>query len=222
MLLTAPVPAGAVAYWTLVFALPYDGVGDVRMQHWRACYSMHAACQRSPGGQALIVQFNQITATMKCPFCNHEDTPVLDTRLSEDGHSIRRRRRCGNCDKRFTTYERIELTMPVIVKKNGSRTDFDPAKLRGSLMLALRKRPVSAEAVDMAIQSIQDKLLQSGEREVMSGQVGELVMRELKRLDKIAYIRFASVYKSFEDVTEFQDVIDEVGLERKGAKKRES
>jgi transcriptional repressor NrdR len=159
---------------------------------------------------------------MKCPFCNHEDTPVLDTRLSEDGHSIRRRRRCGNCDKRFTTYERIELTMPVIVKKNGSRTDFDPAKLRGSLMLALRKRLVSAEAVDMAIQSIQDKLLQSGEREVMSGQVGELVMRELKRLDKIAYIRFASVYKSFEDVTEFQDVIDEVGLERKGAKKRES
>lgn len=155
-------------------------------------------------------------------FASHEDTPVLDTRLSEDGHSIRRRRRCGNCDKRFTTYERIELTMPVIVKKNGSRTDFDPAKLRGSLMLALRKRPVSAEAVDMAIQSIQDKLLQSGEREVMSGQVGELVMRELKRLDKIAYIRFASVYKSFEDVTEFQDVIDEVGLERKGAKKRES
>lgn len=81
---------------------------------------------------------------MKCPFCNHEDTPVLDTRLSEDGRSIRRRRRCAECDKRFTTYERIELTMPVIVKKNGSRTEFDPAKLRGSLMLALRKRPVSA------------------------------------------------------------------------------
>lgn len=157
---------------------------------------------------------------MKCPFCNHEDTPVLDTRVAEDGSSIRRRRRCDACDKRFTTYERIELTLPVIVKKNGSRTDFDAGKLRGSLMLALRKRPVSAEALDAALQSIQEKLLQSGAREVMSGQIGELVMRELKRLDKIAYIRFASVYKSFEDVTEFEDAIAEVGSERK-ARKRE-
>jgi len=157
---------------------------------------------------------------MKCPFCNHDDTPVLDTRLSEEGDAIRRRRRCANCDKRFTTYERIELTMPVIVKKNGSRSDFDAAKLRASLMLALRKRPVSAEAVDLAIQSIQEKLLSSGAREVQSGQVGELVMRELKRLDKIAYIRFASVYKSFEDVTEFQDAIAEVGQERKASTKK--
>jgi len=157
---------------------------------------------------------------MKCPFCNHDDTPVLDTRLSEEGDAIRRRRRCANCDKRFTTYERIELTMPVIVKKNGSRSDFDAAKLRASLMLALRKRPVSAEAVDLAIQSIQEKLLSSGAREVQSGQVGELVMRELKRLDKIAYIRFASVYKSFEDVTEFQDAIAEVGQERKASAKK--
>jgi transcriptional repressor NrdR len=157
---------------------------------------------------------------MKCPFCNHDDTPVLDTRLSEEGDAIRRRRRCGNCDKRFTTYERIELTMPVIVKKNGSRSEFDPAKLRASLMLALRKRPVSAEAVDLAIHSIQEKLLSSAAREVVSGQVGELVMRELKRLDKIAYIRFASVYKSFEDVTEFQDVIAEIGQERKAAAKK--
>jgi len=110
--------------------------------------------------------------------------------------------------------------MPVIVKKNGSRSDFDAAKLRASLMLALRKRPVSAEAVDLAIQSIQEKLLSSGAREVQSGQVGELVMRELKRLDKIAYIRFASVYKSFEDVTEFQDAIAEVGQERKASAKK--
>jgi transcriptional repressor NrdR len=158
---------------------------------------------------------------MKCPFCNHEDTPVLDTRVAEDGSSIRRRRRCDACDKRFTTYERIELTLPVIVKKNGSRTDFDAGKLRGSLMLALRKRPVSAEALDAALQSIQEKLLQSGAREVMSGQIGELVMRELKRLDKIAYIRFASVYKSFEDVTEFEDAIAEVGNERKTRKREE-
>jgi transcriptional repressor NrdR len=113
------------------------------------------------------------------------------------------------CDKRFTTFERIELAMPVIVKKNGSRTDFDPLKLRASLMLALRKRPVSVEALDEALQRIKEKLLSSGEREVLSGHVGELVMRELKRLDKIAYIRFASVYKSFEDVAEFQNMIEE-------------
>lgn len=152
---------------------------------------------------------------MKCPFCQHDDTQVLDTRVSEEGDSIRRRRRCTSCDKRFTTYERIELTMPVVVKKNGSRTDFDPKKLQGSLQLALRKRPVSAEAVDAAIHRIEQKLLSSGEREVISGQIGELVMRELQRLDKIAYIRFASVYKSFEDVAEFQDAIAEIGRERK-------
>lgn len=152
---------------------------------------------------------------MKCPFCHHEDTQVLDTRVSEEGDAIRRRRRCVSCDKRFTTYERIELTMPVVVKKNGSRSEFDPVKLRASLMLALRKRPVSAEAVDGAIRSIEEKLLSTGAREVISGHIGELVMRELKRLDKIAYIRFASVYKSFEDLTEFQDAIAEVGQERK-------
>ncbi|MDB5762269.1 MAG: nrdR [Herminiimonas sp.] len=152
---------------------------------------------------------------MKCPFCQHEDTQVLDTRVSEEGDSIRRRRRCVSCEKRFTTYERIELAMPVIVKKNGSRTEFEPAKLRASFMLALRKRPVSADAVEAAIHRIEEKLLSSGEREVVSGQIGELVMRELKRLDKIAYIRFASVYKSFEDVAEFQDAIAEVGRERK-------
>lgn len=152
---------------------------------------------------------------MKCPFCHHEETQVLDTRVSEEGDSIRRRRRCTSCDKRFTTYERIELAMPVIVKKNGSRTEFDSSKLRASFMLALRKRPVSAEAVDAAIHRIEEKLRSSGEREVMSNHVGELVMRELKRMDKIAYIRFASVYKSFEDITEFQDAIAEVHQDRK-------
>lgn len=152
---------------------------------------------------------------MKCPFCQHVDTQVLDTRISEEGDSIRRRRRCGSCDKRFTTYERIELSMPVVVKKNGSRTDFDAAKLRASLQLALRKRPVSAEAVDAAVHRIEEQLLSSGAREVETNHVGELVMQELKRLDQIAYIRFASVYKSFEDVNEFQDAIAEVGRERK-------
>ena len=152
---------------------------------------------------------------MKCPFCQHADTQVLDTRISEEGDAIRRRRRCSSCDKRFTTYERIELVMPVVVKKNGSRTEYDAVKLRASLQLALRKRPVPAEAVDAAILRIEEKLLSSGAREVPSGEVGELVMQELKRVDKIAYIRFASVYRNFEDVAEFQEAIAEIARERK-------
>jgi transcriptional repressor NrdR len=151
---------------------------------------------------------------MKCPFCQHDDSQVLDTRVSEDG-AIRRRRRCASCDKRFTTYERIELTMPILVKKNGSRTEFVSAKLRSSLMLALRKRPVAADAIDRAVAAIEEALLTSGQREVDTGFVGELVMQQLKLLDKIAYIRFASVYKNFEDLAEFQDAIAEVGQERK-------
>ena len=157
---------------------------------------------------------------MRCPYCQHEDTQVMDTRASDEGDSIRRRRRCNHCDKRFTTYERIELAMPVIVKKNGSRTEFEPAKLRASLMLALRKRPVSADAVDAAIQRIEEKLRSSGDREIISGQIGELVMRELKRLDKIAYIRFASVYRSFEDVAEFREAIDEFDADTKARKSK--
>ena len=152
---------------------------------------------------------------MKCPFCQHEDTQVLDTRVSEEGDAIRRRRRCVQCDKRFTTYERIELSMPIIVKKNGSRTEFSSGKLRDSLMLALRKRPVAAEAIDTAVATIEEKLLTSGRREVDTGYVGELVMQELKRLDEIAYIRFASVYKDFKDLAEFQQALAEVGHPRK-------
>ncbi|MEI8303524.1 MAG: transcriptional regulator NrdR [Burkholderiales bacterium] len=147
---------------------------------------------------------------MHCPFCDHGDTQVIDTRASDDGDTIRRRRRCPNCDKRFTTYERIELTMPAVVKKNGSRAEFDRRKLRASLQLALRKRPVGLEQVDAATHRIEDKLLGLGLREVPSERIGELVMRELKRLDKVAYVRFASVYRSFEDVDEFTDLIQEV------------
>ncbi len=147
---------------------------------------------------------------MRCPFCDHVDTQVIDTRASDDGDSIRRRRRCPHCDKRFTTYERIELSLPAVVKKNGSRTDFDRRKLRASLQLALRKRPVSLEQVDAAIHRIEERLLGLGLREVPSERIGELVMRELKRLDKIAYVRFASVYRSFEDVDEFADAVQEV------------
>ncbi|MDF3833599.1 transcriptional regulator NrdR [Cupriavidus basilensis] len=147
---------------------------------------------------------------MKCPFCAHSNTQVLDTRMSEEGDTVRRRRRCESCDRRFTTYERIELFFPAIVKKNGSRVDYTRDKLKDSMRLALRKRPVSAEAIDAAITRIEEKLLALGEKEIPSSQIGELVMRELRRLDKIAYIRFASVYRSFEDVSEFSDVLAEV------------
>ena len=130
---------------------------------------------------------------MKCPFCGAEDTAVADTRLNDEGDVVRRRRKCNACDKRFTTYERAEIHLPQVVKKNGLRTDFDRTKLRASLELALRKRPVSMELVDAAVADIEERLLTAGEREVSTQQLGELVMRELKKLDKVAYIRFASV-----------------------------
>ena len=147
---------------------------------------------------------------MKCPFCAADETAVADTRINDDGDIVRRRRRCLKCDKRFTTYERAELRLPQVIKKNGARVDFDREKLAGSLTLALRKRPVSAEAVEAAIVRIEEKLLALGEREVASEQIGEMVMRELKKLDKVAYVRFASVYRNFEDVDEFSQVIREV------------
>ena len=147
---------------------------------------------------------------MKCPFCGAADTTVADTRINEDGDIVRRRRRCLSCDKRFSTYERAEIRLPQVVKKNGSRVDYDREKLSASLWLALRKRPVTVEAVDAAIVRIEDKLLALGEREIPSEKVGEMVMRELKKLDKMAYIRFASVYRNFEDVDEFSDIIREV------------
>jgi transcriptional repressor NrdR len=147
---------------------------------------------------------------MKCPFCAAEETTVADTRINDDGDIVRRRRRCLACDKRFTTYERAEIRLPQVVKKNGSRVDFDREKLSASLWLSLRKRPVTTEAVDGAIARIEEKLLALGEREIPSEKVGEMVMRELKKLDKVAYVRFASVYRNFEDVDEFSDLIREV------------
>jgi transcriptional repressor NrdR len=119
------------------------------------------------------------------------------------------------CDKRFTTYERVELQLPLVVKKNGSRTEYARDKLKASMMLALRKRPVTSESIDGALDRIEEKLVQLGEREVASDRIGELVMRELKKLDKIAYIRFASVYRNFEDVDAFSDVIREVQKPRR-------
>ena len=147
---------------------------------------------------------------MRCPFCQNADTQVIDSRASDEGATIRRRRRCMACEKRFTTYERVELAMPSIIKRGGGRADYDREKLLGSMQLALRKRPVPREAVDEAISRIEDKLLSSAQREIKSEKIGELVMRELKRLDKVAYIRFASVYRSFEDVDEFAEVVREI------------
>jgi transcriptional repressor NrdR len=147
---------------------------------------------------------------MRCPFCSHGETQVVETRESDEGDVIRRRRRCLHCDKRFTTYERSEIAMPSVVKKDGSRVEFDRAKLRASMLLALRKRSVSVEQVDAALERIEDKLLATGAREVPSTRLGELVMRELKRIDKVAYVRFASVYRSFEDVDEFRQLIRDI------------
>ncbi len=130
--------------------------------------------------------------------------------MAEDGDFIRRRRQCGACEKRFTTYERADVSYPVVVKKDGRRIDFDQSKIVGSMKLALRKRPVSTEQIDSAMERIQEKLLTSGLREVSSTRIGELVMRELKKLDKVAYVRFASVYRSFEDIDDFKTLVNEV------------
>ena len=135
---------------------------------------------------------------------------MVETRMAEDGDFIRRRRQCGACEKRFTTYERADVSYPVVVKKDGRRIDFEQVKIVGSMKLALRKRPVSTEQIDSAMERIQEKLLTSGLREVSSTRIGELVMRELKKLDKVAYVRFASVYRSFEDIDDFKTLVNEV------------
>ncbi len=147
---------------------------------------------------------------MKCPFCGKDETQVVETRDAEDGDFIRRRRQCLACERRFTTYERPDITLPAVVKKDGRRIDFDGRKLEASMKLALRKRPVSTEQIDSAVRRIEEKLLSLGVREIPSARIGELVMRELKKLDKVAYVRFASVYRSFEDVDEFKTLVDEV------------
>jgi len=147
---------------------------------------------------------------VKCPFCGHLETQVVETRVSEEANFVRRRRQCGHCEKRFTTYERPEVNFPALVKKDGRRVDYIPAKLRASFVLALRKRPISTEQVDAALERIEEKLLNLGVREVPASRIGEMVMCELKKLDKVAYIRFASVYRSFEDIDDFQALVDEV------------
>ena len=145
---------------------------------------------------------------MRCPFCAAQETRVLDSRLANDGDQVRRRRECMTCKERFTTFEVAELSLPFVVKRNGLREVFDEKKLRNGMVKALEKRPVSSEAIDAALNRIKKALVDKGEREIDSQKLGEKVMEELSRLDHVAYIRFASVYLSFQDVSEFSSLIE--------------
>ena len=140
---------------------------------------------------------------MKCPFCQHDDTQVLDTRVSEEGDSIRRRRRCAKCDKRFTTYERVEDVLPTVVKKDGRREPFDRQKLVRGLRIACNKRPVPIERIELAADAIEREAQESERREITASELGDRVMNHLRELDEVAYVRFASVYRSFRDIDQF-------------------
>lgn len=151
---------------------------------------------------------------MHCPFCNHADTKVTDSRLAGEGHQIRRRRECQACGERFTTFETAELVMPQVVKNDRSRQPFDEGKLRGGIMKALEKRPVASEQVEAMIDRIGHRLRTLGEREVASRVIGEIVMEELRQLDEVAYVRYASVYHRFHDVDSFREQIEQLGKRR--------
>jgi len=144
---------------------------------------------------------------MHCPFCSKDETKVVDSRLVSDGDQVRRRRECPECNERFTTYEAAELVMPRIVKSDGRREPFDESKLQTGMLKALEKRPVSTEKLDVSVNNIMHRLRALGEREIASRQLGEWVMNELRSLDEVAYVRFASVYRSFQDVDAFQKEI---------------
>ena len=144
---------------------------------------------------------------MRCPFCGTQDTKVIDSRLVADGASVRRRRECNHCKERFTTFETAELIMPRVIKTDGSREPFNEDKLRNGLLRALEKRPVSLELMEQAINKIKSSIRATGEREISSNFIGSLVMENLKQIDKVAYVRFASVYRSFEDIREFGEEI---------------
>ena len=150
---------------------------------------------------------------MHCPFCGEQDTKVIDSRLAHDGAQVRRRRECVACAERFTTFESAELVVPRIIKSNGAREPFNEKKMTAGMMRALEKRPVESENVDAAISRIQHRLRASGEREIASRQLGEWVMNELRALDQVAYVRFASVYRSFEDVNAFREEIERLEKE---------
>ncbi|TAL44689.1 MAG: transcriptional regulator NrdR [Methylovulum sp.] len=144
---------------------------------------------------------------MRCPFCAAHDTRVLDSRLANDGDQVRRRRECNACKERFTTFEVAELTMPRVVKRDGIREPFDENKLRSGMLKALEKRPVDSDAIEAALSRIKKELRALGEREITAQELGEKVMKELSVLDHVAFVRFASVYRSFQDVSEFTDMI---------------
>lgn len=158
---------------------------------------------------------------MHCPFCGHEETKVTDSRLAGGGTQIRRRRECLSCGERFTTFESAELVMPLVVKSDQSRVPFDEAKLRSGMVKALEKRPVGPEAIDASVSRIGHKLRSMGEREVASRVIGELVMEELHHLDEVAYVRFASVYRSFQDVEAFRREIEQMNKRAGSPRTRE-
>lgn len=156
---------------------------------------------------------------MKCPFCTHQENKVIDSRLSKEGQVIRRRRECLHCARRFTTYERIEEIMPLVVKKDGRREAFDRQKIVAGLKLACQKRPVSSEAMEAVVERVERRLQELGEREVSSTFIGEQVMKGLQELDEVAYVRFASVYRAFQDIGEFMSELKEIAGERRGLRK---
>jgi transcriptional repressor NrdR len=159
---------------------------------------------------------------MKCPFCHDLENRVIDSRLTKDGDVIRRRRECFHCKRRFTTYERVEEMLPMVVKKDGRRELFDRQKIVSGLKKACEKRPVSISAIEQTADRIEQALQERGEKEVPSSMIGEAVMRELHKLDKVAYVRFASVYRSFKDVGEFMRELEELIEERRGTGRRKS
>jgi len=150
---------------------------------------------------------------MRCPFCSHDDTKVIDSRLVAEGGQVRRRRECTSCAERYTTYETAELLMPRVIKQNGNREPFDEAKMRSGLLRALEKRPVSVEKIEAVVSQIKHTLQATGEREIESLKIGELVMEQLKLLDQVAFVRFASVYRDFKDLNEFREEIDRLAQE---------
>ena len=157
---------------------------------------------------------------MRCPFCQHMDDRVIDSRLSKEGDMIRRRRECSHCQRRFTTYERVEETLPLVIKKDGRRELFDRGKILSGLHKACEKRPISVDVVEKMVERIEQRLQEAGEREVHSREIGEEIMQELQNLDEVAYVRFASVYRSFKDVNEFMNEVKEL-LEKGQKSKKE-
>ena len=153
---------------------------------------------------------------MKCPFCHETENRVIDSRLSKDSNTIRRRRECGRCSRRFTTYERVEEMMPLVVKKDGRRESYDRLKIINGLKRACEKRPVSINTIEAIADSIERTIQERGEKEVLSSVIGETLMRELHDTDPVAYVRFASVYRSFKDISEFMVELEELLKERKG------